>query len=61
MELQPPKRTTTTASGVMVDLLIVAGLGLVTYGSWLVFAPAGFLVPGAVLLIIGLAAAVVRR
>ena len=34
------------------DVLAVAGAGLVSYGAWLVFAPAGYIV-GGVLLITG--------
>ena len=31
------------------DIIALLGLGLLGYGSWLVFAPAGFIVPGAIL------------
>lgn len=32
------------------DILLVCALALLAYGSWLVYQPAGFLIPGAVLL-----------
>lgn len=31
------------------DLILLIGLGLLAYGAWLVFPPAGFIVPGAIL------------
>lgn len=35
------------------DLLIAAGIGLLSYGAWLVYQPAGFAVGGALILFIG--------
>ncbi|HEX4499832.1 MAG TPA: hypothetical protein VH187_01495 [Scandinavium sp.] len=35
---------------VILLLLDIAALGLLTYGSWLAWHPAGFLTPGAVIL-----------
>lgn len=46
--------------GAAIDASILAGLGLITYGAWLVYQPAGFLAPGVVLLAVGLYAAVRR-
>lgn len=60
MELQP-KKSPGAVQSVVVDLMVLAGSGLVTYGSWLVYAPAGFIVPGVLLLVVGMTAAVVRR
>ena len=31
------------------DFVLLIGLGLVGYGAWLVFPPAGFIVPGGIL------------
>lgn len=31
----------------MVDLIGLAGAGLISYGSWCIFRPAGFIVAGA--------------
>lgn len=33
--------------------LALVGLGLLAYGSWLAYRPAGFIVPGALLLVAG--------
>jgi predicted tellurium resistance membrane protein TerC len=38
------------------DITILAGAGLLSYGAWLVYVPAGYLVAGALLLVAGLAA-----
>lgn len=36
------------------DLLMVAGAALVSYGAWLAWQPAGFIVAGALVLMAGL-------
>lgn len=35
------------------DLLLVAGAGLLSYGAWLVYQPAGFIVGGLLVLVSG--------
>jgi hypothetical protein len=32
----------------LAQLLFVAGLGLLSYGAWLVYEPAGYIVPGVI-------------
>ncbi len=39
---------------VLCDLLGFAGAGLVSYGSWLIYAPSGFLVGGILLMVFAL-------
>jgi hypothetical protein len=34
------------ASSYLADALLIAGVGLVSYGAWLVYEPAGFIVGG---------------
>ncbi|MGE0450852.1 MAG: hypothetical protein AB7Q29_14860 [Vicinamibacterales bacterium] len=36
------------------DILLLSALALLAYGSWLVYRPAGFLIPGVVLLVVAL-------
>lgn len=36
------------------DALLIAGAAAVSYGAWLAWAPAGFIVGGALLLVAGL-------
>ncbi len=38
------------ARSIAIDLSILVGFGLLTYGSWLVYVPAAFIVPGVLLL-----------
>lgn len=38
----------------MADGSVIIGAGLISYGSWLIFEPAGFLAAGALLLALGL-------
>jgi hypothetical protein len=38
------------------DTLLVAGAGSVAYGAWLVYAPAGFITAGVLLLVAGVLA-----
>lgn len=52
MATLPPRRL--EARGLVLDLLILSGFGLVSYGSWRIFAPAGFIVAGLLLLALGL-------
>ena len=40
------------------DLSVFGGIGLLTYGSWLIYRPAGFLVAGAALTALGIAASI---
>lgn len=40
------------APHVILDAAGFAGAGLIAYGSWLIFVPAGFLVGGALLLVL---------
>ena len=39
-------RARVAAPDVAVDVTAVAGAGLVAYGAWLIYAPAGYLVAG---------------
>lgn len=45
------------AVGWRADALMVAGAGSMSYGAWLAWAPAGFLVGGVLLIVAGLLAA----
>jgi hypothetical protein len=45
------------ASSYLADALLIAGVGLVSYGAWLVYEPAGFIVGGVILLAGGFRAA----
>lgn len=42
------------ARSLFIDGAVVIGFGLLTYGSMLVYSPAGFIVPGVLLLGVGL-------
>lgn len=42
-----------TPKGVFSDVLILAGYGLVVYGTWRVYEPAGFIVAGVLMLMAG--------
>lgn len=46
-------RKTSRAREVVVDLLVVAGSGLLIYGAWLAAPPAGFVVAGCLMLAAG--------
>jgi hypothetical protein len=39
------------------DALMVAGAGAVSYGAWAIYAPSGYLVAGALLLVAGVVTA----
>lgn len=39
---------------VFADVLVLVGAGLITYGTWLIFPPGGFLVLGVMTLALGL-------
>lgn len=39
--------------GSLPDLLVISGGGLVTYGSYLIYAPAGFIVGGSLMIAAG--------
>jgi len=45
----------------MVDMAILAGVGLTSYGAWVIYQPAGFITLGVILLTFGVGAAMVRR
>lgn len=49
LEKQP-----SVARSLINDAALVAGVGLLTYGAWLVYHPAGFIVLGLTLLTAGL-------
>lgn len=49
------------ASGLFTDALLVAGAAFVSYGAWLVYAPAGFICIGALLLVAGVLASMKAR
>lgn len=56
----------TAASGpdigaAVADLCAIGGAGLVSYGAWLIFPPAGFIVGGMILLAFGSVAVLSRR
>ncbi len=36
--------------GTIIDIMGLAGVGLISYGAWLIYAPAGFIVGGSLLL-----------
>lgn len=36
------------------DLVVFGGIALASYGAWLIFAPAGFIVGGAALFYVGM-------
>jgi hypothetical protein len=38
---------------ILPDLLLLSGAGLLSYGSWLIYPPAGFVVGGILVLIQG--------
>lgn len=49
----PPSRTARVLRKLRNDVALLGGLGLVSYGAWLAWAPAGFMVPGALLIALG--------
>lgn len=49
------------ARGVILDALALSGVGLVTYGAWLIYEPAGFIVPGLLFLLATVAGARGKR
>lgn len=48
------------ASAAATDLAVVAGASMLSYGAWMVYEPAGFIVGGAMLLAAGLIGALRR-
>ena len=42
------------------DAVVAAGAGITAYGAWLVYAPAGYLIAGALLMTAGVMAARVK-
>jgi hypothetical protein len=55
----PPNRN--ALQSFIVDGSILGGTGLMSYGTWLIYHPAGLILLGALLLALGLGAAAVRR
>ena len=51
------KTAATLAASWLPDALMVAGAGGVSYGAWLVYAPTGFIIGGALTLAAGVLAA----
>lgn len=51
---QPPRPALKIARGIAVDAALLTGAGLLAYGSWLAYPPAGFIVGGLVVLCAGL-------
>jgi hypothetical protein len=47
--------------GVVRDLAGLGGVGLVSYGAWLIYPPAGFIVGGSLLIVGALLAALGNR
>lgn len=50
-------RATAAIVAQVPDALMAAGIGGISYGSWLVYVPAGFIVGGALVLAMGVLAA----
>lgn len=46
-------RLTAAAAGTLRDLAVLAGIGLVTYGAWLIYQPAGFILGGVLMAALG--------
>lgn len=51
------QQTAATAAAWRPDALMAAGAGGIAYGAWLVYAPAGYIVGGVLLLTAGVLAA----
>ncbi len=45
------RATTTAVPGLLRDLAGLSGVGLVAYGAWLIYPPAGFIVGGCLFLL----------
>ena len=45
------RATAAAVSGLLRDLAGLSGVGLVAYGAWLVYPPAGFIVGGTLLIL----------
>lgn len=54
LELPQPPAAFLIVRSVIVDLSVLVGIGLLTYGSHLVYPPAAYLVSGLTLLVAGL-------
>lgn len=50
----PMKRIAAAIPSLLIDASGIAGVCLVSYGSWLVYAPAGFIVGGMLLIVAAL-------
>lgn len=57
--MKPPKVETLVS--LARDLMILGGGGLISYGSWIIYPPAGYVVGGALLLAGGVIGAVRER
>lgn len=53
MAMQLGQKPPNLLRSMAIDCSIVAGWGLVTYGAWQIYAPLGFVVPGVMLLAVG--------
>jgi hypothetical protein len=51
--LTRPSRWRSFLESFFIDAPILAGMGLLAYGAWLTFPPAGFIVGGALLIAVG--------
>jgi hypothetical protein len=54
-------RAVATLPAAIPDALIVAGAGVLSYGAWLVYPPAGYLVAGGLMLVFGVLSALKAR
>jgi hypothetical protein len=45
------RRTSAAMPGFLRDLVGLSGVGLVAYGAWLIYPPAGFIVGGCLLIL----------
>lgn len=50
-------RTASALAAQVPDALMAAGIGAISYGSWLVYVPAGIIVGGVLVLVMGVLAA----
>jgi len=51
------KRATAAAADLLPDALLLIGAGLVSYGAYMIYAPAGFIVGGSFFILAGRLAA----
>jgi hypothetical protein len=55
------RATASAVPGLLRDLAGLSGVGLVAYGAWLIYPPAGFIVGGSLLIVGALLLALGRR